>query len=76
MWSTQDEVRFINGIGNHRSPRALVPPEEKLEYLKRYKEGLDLRVVWGHINQQEVRRYVDSRISYYEKLIQNPSPKL
>jgi len=75
MWGTSDEIRFINGLGNHRNPKTVVPPEEKLEFLKRYLEGIELRVVWGHIDSTAVRKYVESRIGYYTNLIQNKTVK-
>jgi len=68
-WSTTDEIRFINGLGQHRNPSAVISFEEKLEHLIRYLEGMEHRVVWGSINSNEVRAYALSRIEYYQKLI-------
>jgi hypothetical protein len=76
MWGTTDEIKFINGLGNHRSPRAVVPYEEKLEYLMRYLEGNALRVRWGPIDSATVRMYAESRVEYYESLIQKKHPPI
>jgi hypothetical protein len=71
MWSTTDECRFINGLGQHRNPAAVVPFEEKLEFLRRYRQGIELRVVWKNIDSRTVFEYVDKKIRYYEDLIAN-----
>jgi len=68
-WSTKDEIRFINGLGSHANPKRVIPPEEKLEYLKRYRRGIELRRVWTGINSTEVKQYTDQRIAYYEALV-------
>lgn len=76
MWSTGDEIRFINGLGQHRNPAALVPFEEKLEYLKRFRDGIRLRARWENIDPVTIHEYVDSRILYYEDLIANPNTRI
>jgi hypothetical protein len=73
MWSTTDEIRFINGLGQHCNPVAVVPYEEKLEFLKRYREGINLRCRWGNIEPETIFEYVENRIAYYRDLIANPN---
>lgn len=70
-WRTSDEIRFINGLGQHTNPKRVVPVEEKLEYLYRYKNAMRLRVRWDGINVAEIRDYVDNRLAYYEKVVKS-----
>lgn len=76
MWSTADEISFINGIGSYHNPHAVVSMEERLEYLKRYLEGLALRVNWGNLDADTIIKYTVTRIEYYDKhLTQNRNHK-
>ena len=69
MWRTADEIKFINGLGQHCDPKRVVPYEEKLEYLRRYLRGCQRRVLWAGINRTTVTEYAEERIRYYEDLI-------
>lgn len=73
-WSTNDEIRFINGLGQHLNPGAVVPPEVRLEYLRRYQKAIQLRSNWGSINSESIRQYIAIRVVYYEQITQ-PTPQ-
>jgi len=55
-WSTEDEKRWLAGIGtNSRTP---VKPISKGVRLRIYLKNMEKRVEWGHINPMEVRNFI------------------
>jgi len=69
-WSTEDEIRFINGLGMHRDQK-LLNVTEILRLLRSYRDGINLRVVWTGINRSEVEAHTDKRIKHYERQLSN-----
>jgi len=57
IWSTENEVAFIAGIGTHTRN---MPPRETL--LVRYRAALRYRHNWGEINQREVLQALNTAI--------------
>ena len=68
-WTTADEIRFLNGLGQHSgSKKKVLLVSERIELLKKYLEGNTLRSIWGDIDPKEVRRYAENLIRNYESL--------
>lgn len=67
VWSTTDEIRFINGLGHHRDRRTVPSFEKKLTLLRGYLQGCQLRTKWVGLNREEIVAYVENRIDYYSR---------
>ncbi|MFA5385819.1 MAG: hypothetical protein WC364_14385 [Eubacteriales bacterium] len=54
-WTTAEEIKFLQGLGNYQEPRTLVP---RKELLKRYVKSLDLRTDNQKMDIDAIRAYV------------------
>lgn len=58
-WSTEDELKFLNGLGKH-APE-LEQSRETL--LPRYRMSLDRRRDWTGVDKNTILRYLDAEIT-------------
>jgi hypothetical protein len=71
-WQTADEVRFLNGIGEHRKlpkHRRLLT-SDKIALLKKYLSAMEHRHDWGDMDPDAVRRHAGMLIHSYTALSQ------
>jgi hypothetical protein len=54
MWTTDDEIDYIRGIGNHGENKELRTTTRKIQLLKNYIQAAQLRVRWGAIDRGRV----------------------
>jgi len=65
-YTTQDELRFIKGIGSHVRDRSFYLDRSRLEMLKFYRRSLDKREVWGGLEKGIILRFVEEEIKREE----------
>ena len=65
-YATQNELRFIKGIGSHVRDRSFYFDRSRLEILKSYRRSLDRREVWGDIEKGIILRFVEGEIKREE----------
>lgn len=53
MWTTQEELRYLDAIGTH-SESAIVTSKTKAELLRNYLRAASLRSEWGMIAKEVV----------------------
>lgn len=54
MWTTEDEIDYLRGIGNHTENNSLRTVDRKIQLLKNYLGAAELRVHWGQIDKFRV----------------------
>lgn len=52
-WTTEDEIQYIQTIGNHNVTKGLRATARKIEYLKNYLEAAKYRSDWGEIDKAQ-----------------------
>ena len=65
-YTTQDELRFIKGIGSHVRDRSFYLDRSRLEMLKFYRRSLDKREVWKDLDKGIILRFVEEEIKREE----------
>ena len=58
-WTTTDEIKYLKDIGHHQIKRSLM---SRQFWLRRYKEIMQKRTIWGDICKQEVEQYLNEAI--------------
>ena len=61
-WGTTDEIKYLKDIGTHRMGCSLM---SRQFWLRRYKELMPLRKVWGDISRPEIEQYLNEAIIPY-----------
>jgi hypothetical protein len=61
MWTTGDEIAFIQNMGKFRDNRR-PEPKSRLELLRAYKESLKSRQLWTSLDREKINRAVDEAI--------------
>ena len=67
-WTTDDEIRFIHGLGTGKwsqSRAVMAAGREKL--LRNYQQAALYRRVWGKIDKGEVMKAVDAELIDYAR---------
>jgi len=65
-YTTQDELRFIKGIGSHVRDRSFYLDRSRLKILKFYRRSLDKREVWDGFDKEAVLQFVEEEIKREE----------
>ena len=65
-YTTQNELRFIKGIGNHVRDRSFYLDRSRLEILRSYRRSLDKREVWGDLDKENILQFVEGEIEKEE----------
>jgi len=65
-YTTQNELRFIKGIGNHVRDRSFYFDRSRLEILRSYRRSLDKREVWGDLDKGALLQFVEEEIEKEE----------
>ena len=65
-YTTQNELRFIKGIGSHVRDKSFYLDRSRLEILRSYRRSLDKREVWGDIEKEIILRFVEGEIEKEE----------
>ncbi len=58
-WHTHNEIQFLRMIERHYPPRPRQPNPNRMELLRRYREGCRKRTDWGDIDRDAVMAYLD-----------------
>jgi hypothetical protein len=61
-WTTTDEIKYLKDIGTHRMGSSLM---SRQFWLRRYREIMQKRTIWGDICPQEVEQYLNEAIIPY-----------
>lgn len=80
MWSTQNEIQFIRGLGGHRetghhnrtsrfSNRSDFLAH-KLSLLQKYQDAIEVRTLWEGINKHDIIAFVEDEIARVKVLIE------
>ena len=67
-WQTQDELKFIRGLGHHRNWREEVTLEKKRDLLRGYLEGCELRARWAGLDREKIIAFARNELKKYEGL--------
>ena len=65
-YTTQNELRFIKGIGSHVRDRSFYLDRSRLKILKSYRRSLDKREVWGDLDKEILLQFVEGEIEREE----------
>jgi hypothetical protein len=68
MWTTEDEMKFLEKIGDHAAPIQVRTYKRRFILLHRYKDAMKVRINWGEIDSGEILCYVLDRIRWEEEL--------
>ena len=61
-YTTQDELQFVKGIGNHIRDRSFYLDRSRLKILKFYRRSLNKRKVWGDLDKFAILQFVEEEI--------------
>jgi hypothetical protein len=67
-WRTADELTFLDQIGEHRENRYTLRASDKIQLLRSYLKGFELRRVWRNLEPEVIRRRAESLIRSYTGL--------
>ena len=68
-YTTQNELRFIKGIGSHVQNRNFCLDKSRLKILRSYRRSLDRREVWGDLDKALILQFVEGEIEKEETLM-------
>jgi len=68
-YTTQNELRFIKGIGSHVQNRNFCLDRSRLKILRSYRRSLDRREVWGDLDKALILQFVEGEIEKEETLM-------
>lgn len=67
-WGTASELRFIESLGTGKwSNRFVLGNEFRIEMLKGYLEGLELRKRWDGIDKKIVKEFAEDLVNKLKK---------
>ena len=61
-WTTTDEIKYLKDMVHHQIKRSLM---SRQFWLRRYREIMQKRTLWGDICKQEVEQYLNEAIIPY-----------
>ena len=61
-WSTNDEMRFLDKIGNFNEPPSPLP---RVALLKKYADSMDARHNWDNIDVAIIKEYLSKEIGAF-----------
>jgi len=62
MWTTEDEMDYLKGIGAHGETSKRPSKQRRIELLKSYIAAAKLRVDWGEMDKSRVVSYAHQRL--------------
>ena len=65
-YTTQNELRFVKGIGSHVRDRSFYFDRSRLEILRSYRRSLDKREVWDDLDKEALLQFVEEEIKREE----------
>ena len=65
-YTTQNELRFVKGIGSHVRDKSFYLDRSRLEILRSYRRSLDKREVWGDLDKEVILQFVEGEIEKEE----------
>jgi hypothetical protein len=75
IYTTDDEKRYLNQIGENAVNPLLLAPEDKIFLLERYiKTNTEKRKNWGHMSAAAVLNFAETLIAFYKGKVYDRTP--